>query len=511
VISGSPLLITTSTFAVQVQDSETTPATATQSLTINVQNGTTTTNALFTGSYSFLFQGFDSGGNVVIAGNFTSNGSGLISNGTLDSNRASGLFTASTLSGTYSMGADGRGTMTLLAQNNKGAELQTTYLLVMDSNRNVRFIENDTSGTHGSGVMKPVVGASLSASNFSGNYAFQLTGQDYLGKPMVLTGVIRSDGNSLLSPGTIDQNDAGTYSPALGLSGNFSVSDTNEKGILDFTYNLANSAQIQQTYTFYFVSSNDIFFMDADTTNVNPPRLGGELLLQNPSETFNSTSLDANSVVSMSGLDTNASVLVGALSGNSTNGTASVAYDQNDSGTVTTGNAASGTFVADSSNNGHITFNGLGARFAAAYLTGTNQGFVIGSDAAVSYGLLDAQTVQPAYTNSSLQGGYTLSADNTPDPVATNVIGEVNSPGLGLISGTIDEVDNNGTAHSGQTLNASYAFSPGDSGRGTITTNAPFGLPVNIIYYVVSPSTIRAITADQAGTSGHPEVLYFNH
>src|ERR1700678_3579936 len=178
---------------------------------------------------------------------------------------------------------------------------------------------------------------------------------------MVLTPVIRCVINSLLSPGTIDQNDAGTYSPALGLSGNFSVSDTNEKGILDFTYNLANSAQIQQTYTFYFVSSNDIFFMDADTTNVNPPRLGGELLLQNPSETFNSTSLDVNSVVSMSGLDTNATVLVGGVSGNSTNGTVSVAYDQNDSGTVTTGNAASGTFVADSSNNGHITFNGLGA------------------------------------------------------------------------------------------------------------------------------------------------------
>jgi hypothetical protein len=511
VISGSPLLITSSTFVAQVQDSESTPVTASQSLTVSIQNGTTTTNALFTGSYSFLFQGFDAGGNVVIAGNFTSNGSGTISNGTLDSNRASGLFTASTLSGSYSMGADGRGTMTLLATNNKGAELQTTYLLVMDSNRNVRFIENDTSGTHGSGVMKPVVGASLSPSNFSGNYAFQLTGQDYLNKPMVLTGVIRADGASLLSPGTVDVNEGGTYSAALALSGNFSVSTTNEKGVLDFTYNLPNQAQIQQTYTFYFVSPNDIFLMDADTVNVNPPRIGGELVLQNPAQSFDDTSLNGSSVVTMSGLDTNASVIAGVLGGNSTNGIVSVSYDQNDSGTVTTGNVASGTFVADPSKNGHITFTGLGGRLAAAYLTSANQGFVIGSDAAVSYGLLDAQTVQATYSNSSLQGGYTLSAGRTPDTAVTNVVGQINSPGLGLISGTIDEVDNNGTAHSGQTLNATYAFTAGGSGRGTMTTNAPFGLPVNVIFYMVSPSSIRAISADPAGMSGHPEVLYFNH
>jgi hypothetical protein len=44
-----------------------------------------------------------------------------------------------------------------------------------------------------------------------------------------------------------------------------------------------------------------------------------------------------------------------------------------------------------------------------------------------------------------------------------------------------------------------------------MTTNAPFGLPVNVIFYMVSPSSIRAISADPAGMSGHPEVLYFNH
>jgi len=59
----------------------------------------------------------------------------------------------------------------------------------------------------------------------------------------------------------------------VALSGNFSVSTANEKGILYFTYNLPNQSQIQQTYTFYFVTPSDLFFMVADTTNVKPPAL----------------------------------------------------------------------------------------------------------------------------------------------------------------------------------------------------------------------------------------------
>jgi hypothetical protein len=509
-IVGSPILVTSSPFTVQVSDSEATPVTASQSLSISVTTGTTTTNSLFTGSYSFLFQGFDADGNVVAAGNFTSNGAGVISTGAMDSNRKSGLFVGSTLTGTYSLGSDGRGTMTLLATNIKGALLQTSYLLVMDSNKNVRIIENDTTGTHGAGVMKPVVGTSLSPSNFSGNYVFQLTGQDSTGKPMAAAGVIRADGASALTPGTLDVNDGGAYSAGLALSGNFVVGSANEQGALYFTYNLANNAQIQQSYVFFFVSPNDLFFMVADTVNTNPPRIGGELLLQDPTVTFDDTALGGTSVVTGSGLDTNASVFIGTLTGTAATDAVALSFDQNDSGTLTTGNTATGTYSLNASKNGYVTFTGLGGRIATAYLTGQNQGFLIGSDAAVTYGQLDAQQPLTAYTASSLQGGYTLSSGNTPDPAAVNVIGQVNSPGLGLLNGTIDEVDNDGTAHSAQNLNANYTFA-GMAGRGTMVTNAPFGLPSNVIFYRVSASSFRAISADSGATNGSPEVLYFDH
>jgi len=85
--------------------------------------------------------------------------------------------------------------------------------------------------------------------------------------------------------------------------------------VLYLTYNLPNTSQIQQTYTFYFVSPTDVYFMIADTVNTNPPRLGGELILQDPTVTFDDTALNGTSVVTGSGLDTNASVFVGALTG----------------------------------------------------------------------------------------------------------------------------------------------------------------------------------------------------
>jgi hypothetical protein len=84
----------------------------------------------------------------------------------------------------------------------------------------------------------------------------------------------------------------------------------------------------------------------------------------------------------------------------------------------------------------------------------------------------------------------------------------VNSPGLGSLLGTIDEVDNNGTAHSLQNFVANYGVT--STGRGTMTTNSPVGIPANLIYYIVSPASFRAISSDTGGTT-HPVVLFFDH
>jgi hypothetical protein len=517
-ISGIPILTTTANFTIQVEDTNSTIS-APQSLSIVVQPGSAITNSLFSGSYSFLFHGFDSGGNVVMAGNFTANGNGGIIAGQLDSNRSGGtlgIFTGSTFSGTYTVGADGRGTMQLIVTNSKGAMSTTNYLLAEDSGGNFHMIENDTIGTpqtHCSGVIKPVVGG-LSASFFSGNYVFELDGQDNQGKSEVFVGVTHADGVSLLTPGMFDVNDGGTYSPAVAVTGSYSVGTSNSKGLLSLTYQIPNSAPVTATYTFYFVSPNDIFLMAVDATSAIFPRLGGELMLQQASTVFDATALHGTSVVTGSGLDgSNASVLTGLLTGMTTPSginEANSTYDQNDGGTYTPNNTAAGTYTPDPSTNGRIAFTGLGARISAAYLTAPNQGVLIGSDSAITYGLLQAQTAPP-FSSTSILGGYTLSAEATLDPAALNITGQLDSlTGNGTMTGILDEADNDGTPHTDQTVVIpNYVVAP--TGRGTMQIGSTIGLPSGMVFYVVSPSSFSGISTDPNPGNEHPLVMYFNH
>jgi large repetitive protein len=516
-ISGIPILVTTANFTVQVQDANATKS-APQSLSIVINPGSAITNSLFSGGYSFLFQGFDSGGNVVMAGNFTANGNGGIVGGQLDSNRSGGtlgIFTASTFSGTYTVGSDGRGTMQWITTNSKGAMSTTNYLLAEDSGGNFHMIENDTIGTpqtHGSGIIKPVVGGALSAPFFSGNYVFELSGQDNQGKTDVVVGVTHADGISLLTPGMFDVNDGSTYSPAVPVTGSFSVGTTNVKGLLFLTYQIPNSAQVIAAYTFYFVSPSDIFLMAVDPTDATHPRLGGELVLQRASTVFDATALSGISVATGSGLDgSNASVLAGLLTGNGVSGVG-VSYDQNDGGTVAANNTATGTYIADPSTNGRMEFTGLGPRFAAAYLTAPNQGIFIGSDPAETYGLLQAQTATAPFSSASILGGYTLSAEGTLDPAALNITGQLNSlTGNGTMTGILDEADNDGTPHTDQSVVIpNYVVAPA-TGRGTMQIGSTIGLPSGMVFYVVSPSSFSGISTDSNPGNEHPIVMYFNH
>ncbi len=516
VISGIPILKTTANFSVQVQDANLTKS-APQSLSIVINTGTAVSNTLLSGPYSFLFQGFDSGGNVEMAGNFTANGSGTIQGGQLDSNRSGGtlgVFTGSSFTGTYSIGTDGRGTMQLITTNSKGAISTTNYILAEDSGGNFHMIENDTIGTpqtHGSGIIKPIIGGGLTASTFSGNYVLELDGQDNLGKSEAIVGVTHADGVSLLTPGMLDVNDGGTYSPALAVTGSFFVTQNNDKGILFLTFQIPASAQVIAQYSFYFVSPNDMFLMAIDPTDATHPRLGGELFLQKAGALFDATALNGISVVTSSGLDgSNATVLAGLLTGNGSS-VASVSYDQNDGGAVTLNNAATGTYIADPSMNGRMAFTGLGAQFAAAYLTAPNQGILIGSDPAVSYGSLDAQTATAPFSSSSILGGYTLSAETTLDPATVNIIGQLDSlNGNGSMTGILDEADNDGTPHTDQTVVIpNYVVGP--NGRGTMQIGSTVGLPSTMVFYIASPGSFRGISTDSNPGNEHPLVMYFNH
>src|SRR5207249_2738367 len=115
----------------------------------------------------------NSGGSSVFGavGRFTADGSGNITNGELDTNGVGpgAALAAQAFTGTYAIGADNRGVMTLNIPG--GAKLA----FAMMANGNAQFIEFDATGgvgTIGSGTMEKADTSAYNTANISGNYAF---------------------------------------------------------------------------------------------------------------------------------------------------------------------------------------------------------------------------------------------------------------------------------------------------------------------------------------------------
>jgi hypothetical protein len=531
-ITGTPVLAGTSTFTVKVADAEVDPTTGnpnpmtfTKQFTITVTAGANN-NKLFFNGYSFLFRGFDKDGFVAIAGFLTADGNGNITSGGEDVSRVSKVVTGATLNGTYSIDSngDGHGTMELIATLGQNV-LTTDYRLVLDSSGNVRFFEDkpaasnaDTLQTHGEGILRPIVGSSFSAVNLSGNYAFELAGEDLSQKTAALGGVVNADGTATFSSGASDFNDAGTFSSGS-LSGNFSFIAGN-RGTASLTFPLP-SGQVTLNFVYYFVSPSDLYLVEVDSSpqgNGTPTqyRLAGEMILQQPTTAFNSSILQGVSVASGIGASgANSDVFAGLLTATACDGSTAVslAYDENNGGTITAP-SFSGTCTVNP--NGRVSFSGLGAsagatRAAVAYLTGPGQGFMLGSDAAVTTGMLEQQSGGPTFSDASVLGGYTLSAPLTAETNVKNILGQVTADGAGNLSGSVDEIDPPATAAPNLAQPLSALLSTQASGRGTLTTSgtAPNGFPSSAIFYVVSPGKIRVISSD--ASDQHPELIFLDH
>jgi hypothetical protein len=336
-----------------------------------------------------------------------------------------------------------------------------------------------------------------------------------------LGGVIHADGAGGLTPGTSDFNDGGTFSSGS-LSGTFAFLAGN-RGQASLTFPLPNG-QTTLTFSFFFVSPSDIFFIEADESQMTGlptvDRLAGEMILQQPNVVFNSTALQGTSVASGIGLNgsANSDVFAGLLTATTCDGITAmnVTYDENSGGTVTAPSSP-GTCKMGLNGNGRVTFSfanftAAQTRVAAAYLTGPGTGFLLGSDAAVTTGLLEQQPAGIAFSNSLVSGTYALSAPLTVETQQKSVLGQVTGDGAGNLTGVVDEIDPPATTapNMGQNLSASFT-SLVASGRGTLTTNGtvPNGFPTDAIFYVVSPASLRMISADTTDT--HPNLLLFDH
>ena len=468
-------------------------------------------NAELKGDYAFTFNGITTGGSgastpFAAVGRFTADGAGNLTNGELDANGVSAMekAAAQTFTGTYSIGADQRGVMSL---NIPGGG---TLAFAMTANGNAKLVEIDAGGGHGtvgSGTVEKVDTTAYSTGKITGDYAFGVAGFDQSNNRTAIAGRFTANGSGMLSNGAADANQSGTFTTLNVFAASYMVTDTaTGRGIVNLPAFLGGAPQ-NLDFVFYVVNAGKLFAMEMDAVSPLTPLLNGMLLQQQtPVGGFSSTSLNGNTVMYLTGrticpggASAAPNVVAGLLSTNGV-GIANLTYDQNCGGGSSSVTGLAGTY--DVTSNGRAAFR-LGGAYIGAYLVSPNQAFFIVPDGSVLFGFGEAQAAG-SFTNTAVTGTYAGLAA-TPAALGVSIFsGEFTADGAsptGNMAG-VEDIGSPSGPSLGVTANATYSISAAPTdGRGT-TSGRIGGTGV---LYVVSPSKFVVLSLSDP----NPAVVIF--
>lgn len=469
-ISGTPAGPSgTANFTVAVNDAGSPAAKAMANLTI-VVNGVST--GLLKGNYAFLFSGYFNG-YFTGAGSFVADGAGNISNGIVDTNGLTGP-TNDTFTGSYSIDSDNLGTMHWVFTGSGGGE--STYAVALSSDGNARFIQYDSRGVQGSGLIKMQDTSAFSAGNITGTYAYGLVGIDgSKANRMAMIGEFQSDGVSNLNNGLADINVNGTNSSSIPVTGTYSVASSGRG-----TVALNVSGLGTMNAAFYIVSGTELFLMDTDAVSGGHPLMSGDALQQTGAGSFSLASLSGTSVLEADGASSTplTSAVSLGLATVTAPGTLNLNLDVNSGGTLSTSGEQLTYSVAS---NGRVNMTGTNA--PVLYLVNQNQAFVLFPDSMATFGNLEPQSSGP-FTDASFSGMY-LGASITLGSPGSTEAGALSADGNGNVMQTFDTSDGMHLAQGTQSL----TYTTASNGRTLMTSQ---GSTVGISY-IVSPARVATI------------------
>ena len=520
-ISGTPTGTTTgtSTFTVQVMDSETPAMIQTASLSITITN-------LLSGNYAFEFSGFNTHGSIVAAGSFVSDGVSKISGGVEDYNTIAGPPTNGTLetfTGTYTIGTDGRGTLTF----NTSQSGTVVYAFALDSKGlHGRLVESDSSGNTGSGeiAQQSATATTCASSTLSGTngtgYVFGATGYaaaigGNTPGPVVFVGRFTAEvpPNSS-TPGSIDTGEADANIPGddtsttfqLGLSGTFDTTTQADR----CTMTVEPGVLATDTYSVYPVTASgglvtEAFIVETDTvssTNPTNPYLTIGKLYQQVGYPFGNAENSLDGTVN----------LIGGLSGNILNnaGTAylpdvaiaSVTGSGSSNFTMTVLENQAGTLLNYPSFGGTFdnvdTFGRLGADVASPigptfYVIDQNEVLCLGEiNNEPFYGLFEPQSGAPFSGAAALNAMFTVGTLMPTTSTEPNYSGAVTLANTTTTSGTIAGTEDLSNLLN-QPITGTFSNFVTTTGAGIVTLTAPSNFTG--AFLAVSPTKIDMISA----------------
>lgn len=523
-LSGDPTTPGNYTFGVTVTDSGTPPAVITGTFTLVVSPPQDL--SLLNGRYVYTFSGYNASGFVAFAGVFNADGNGNLTGGVEDFNsEGSTPQNYTNITGTYTLGTDGRGTLTFATSSSGAFNPVPTYAFAIDlTGQHGRLIEFDTSGIRGSGRIEltTIVGCTVNTTGttFTGDFAvggaghassFTSSGEGptvfagrFTATPPLAVGTSGSLGN-----GEIDYNAPNNVSSSGTLSGTYANGSDANRCLFSLQYSLVGAAF---DYSVYPITASDAFMVEVDPVNgVTPFLTVGEMIQQQDG----GGGFPTGAVLSGN--------MAGALNGHVLSGTYipdvslvqlapqtgaatfNMTFIDNEAGTVssTDGNPLSVTYSSDTLGRvaGAIQINNF---VPVCYIVSPDEAFCIGIlPNAPTFGHLLPQE-EPGgagFTLASIDGPYVQGTGGPGVAADNDLSGFLSFDGDGNITGTQDiSTSAANTPSLGVTGTYALTSSGPTDGSGTLSLTAPTPAFTGA-YIIISPTQVVMITTTSGDTN----------
>jgi hypothetical protein len=460
-------------------------------------------NSLLSGQYALSLSGRDGVGGSTsdysFAASITADGNGNITAGEIDF--ADGNRTAShdmSITGTYAIGPDGRGTITLNTSDTYfGVGSVTTLGVSMTSDMQGLIIEEDAFAT-GSGSIIFQNTNSFCTASIKGGYAFAFSGVDEsnTGAGINADGAFTADGVGSFANGVQDVV-TGAMANNGPIAGTFTAPDGNGRGTATL-----NSMGM---YAYYSVGGTSLYFVEIDEKTL----LAGSVVTQASSPSLPSGSY----AFAGGGTDYGSGGLPLAMGGLFTSdGVTSISsgtLDFNDAGNIFTDQPICGGWTIGSSGRGVITLSGAPDNISqfAFYPTANNGIFMLEIDGATTLFQSSELALEQSgsFSAASLTGPYAVNYSGVPltaaGVVEQDLVGELTSNGAGALTGLADinVFTSMGTVTSSGTFAGNY-ITADTTGRyaGTLTYS---NSTQSVEFYAAratSPNTALFISLDLA-------------
>jgi len=475
-LQGTPTTTGTYTFTMQVTDHVS--ATISQSYTITISAGPDGShNSYLNGQYACLLNGYvdTDGSRWAMLTSMTADGSGNVSSGVFNSNSRVGYQTG-TLTGTYSVGSDNRGVLTVtttlggpytyaIAANNKnGPTSDTVHLVEFDD------VGNSPSGLHGDGTCYKQTATAFNSSTLSGGFAFGMTGESGSGTPRATVGRLSMSAGAITG-GVIDQMKGHTYQSATFTGTYLAPDSTNGR----FTMALVTPGGTSNLVS-YIIDADRAIIMGADSHASNELESGDvrkQQQLSYSAADINGSFVNYEQSISVTTGDVvdghRTQVMQGSC--NSSSSCTINVSDEND-GVSYTHSTTAMTATATVESSGRITVVPTGGNNVYFYLYDENSGFMLDPGSVtnpnVGFGWMEHQT-QTSFTNAAVAGTYVLDAMPAMEADGGESSGYVTiDASSGAVTGANDSAGQSYTDYN-LPISASWAWSSTVFGRADVS------------------------------------------